>query len=135
MVKEIEKEAPLGLMLLLNLAFDKRFYWIGCQQHCLGRTLEEVLKPLAGGGHLYTECPQPFLLPIMCLHAICCHIHEFCCNGLQGVTWRYILLLSCVNFLATNHILQFEFSRQLPKYTYILGSACKSRKDTRYLGM
>jgi hypothetical protein len=30
------------------------------------------------------------LAAIMCLHAICCHIHEFCCNGLQGVTWRYI---------------------------------------------
>jgi hypothetical protein len=23
---------------------------------------------------------------IMCLHAICCHIHEFCCNWLHGVT-------------------------------------------------
>jgi hypothetical protein len=28
----------------------------------------------------------------MCFHAIHCHIHEFCCNGLQGVTWRYMEL-------------------------------------------
>jgi hypothetical protein len=32
----------------------------------------------------------------MCLHAICCHIHEFCCNWLQGVTWSSGILLSAV---------------------------------------
>jgi hypothetical protein len=26
------------------------------------------------------------------LTANCCHIHEFCCNGLHGVTWHYIFL-------------------------------------------
>jgi hypothetical protein len=35
----------------------------------------------------------------MCLHAICCHIHEFCCNGLQGVTWRYMALHGVTYFL------------------------------------
>jgi hypothetical protein len=36
---------------------------------------------------------------IMCLQAICCNIHEFCCNGLQGVTWSYMAIhdnLVCV---------------------------------------
>jgi hypothetical protein len=36
---------------------------------------------------------------IMCSHAIRCNIHEFCCNGLQGVTWSYMALhdhLVCV---------------------------------------
>jgi hypothetical protein len=28
----------------------------------------------------------------MWLHAIRCLIHEFCCNGLQGVTWSYMAL-------------------------------------------
>jgi hypothetical protein len=28
----------------------------------------------------------------MCLQAIRCNIHEFCCNGLQGVTWSYMAL-------------------------------------------
>jgi hypothetical protein len=27
-----------------------------------------------------------------CLQAICCNIQEFCCNGLQGVTWSYMAL-------------------------------------------
>jgi hypothetical protein len=35
----------------------------------------------------------------MCLQAIRCNIQEFCCNGLQGVTWGYMALqdhLVCV---------------------------------------
>jgi hypothetical protein len=28
----------------------------------------------------------------MCLQAIRCNIHEFCCNGLQGVTLSYMAL-------------------------------------------
>jgi hypothetical protein len=35
----------------------------------------------------------------MCLQAIRCNIQEFCCNGLQGVTWSYMALqvhLVCV---------------------------------------
>jgi hypothetical protein len=38
-------------------------------------------------------------LAIMCLQAIRCNIQEFCCNGLQGVTWSYMALqdhLVCV---------------------------------------
>jgi hypothetical protein len=34
-----------------------------------------------------------FMVAIMCLHAIRCHIHEFCCNkALHGVTWNYMAL-------------------------------------------
>jgi hypothetical protein len=29
---------------------------------------------------------------IMCLQAIRCNRHEFCCNGLQGVTLSYMAL-------------------------------------------
>jgi hypothetical protein len=28
----------------------------------------------------------------MCLQAIRCNTQEFCCNGLQGVTWSYMAL-------------------------------------------
>jgi hypothetical protein len=33
----------------------------------------------------------------MCLHAICCHghIHEFCCNGLQGRYMALHIFLGC----------------------------------------
>jgi hypothetical protein len=29
---------------------------------------------------------------LMWLHAIRCLLHEFCCNGIQGVTWSYMAL-------------------------------------------
>jgi hypothetical protein len=51
-------------------------------------------------GHMRAErhfLYQNIKAAMICLHAICSHIHEFCCNGLQEltrrrVTWRYNLL-------------------------------------------
>jgi hypothetical protein len=46
-------------------------------------------------GILLSAVVTSFVAAIMCLHAIRCHIHEFCCNAmgykaLHGVSWRYM---------------------------------------------
>jgi hypothetical protein len=36
--------------------------------------------------------PVSCMVAIMSLHAIRCNIHEFCCNGLHGVTWLSMII-------------------------------------------
>jgi hypothetical protein len=38
---------------------------------------------------------QKIKVAIMWLYTIFCLIHEFCCNGLHGVTWRYMVIWYC----------------------------------------
>jgi hypothetical protein len=63
------------------------------------------------GSLFYSHCE----VAIMCPQAIRCNIHEFCCNGLQGVTLSYMALHD--HLVSVTAIFLLPHTHPLPMYS------------------